>query len=110
MIPCLLPTLCLWFLESDPVENIAVFPPCPYNKGDTVRCTADGSPLPTFKWKNSKSGEVFDGDTLVIKDDFGNNYICTAVNTVNGKSAPPLSVTIQVSPPSESSMLASLVL
>lgn len=105
MIACVYSLHFLRFLGSDPVDNIAVSPRGPYYKDVTVHCTAEGYPLPTFKWTNLKNEDLADGDTLVISGDVGDNYICIAANTIKGTAATrsrPMAIEVSPRPPDSS--------
>jgi len=60
-----------------------------YYSGDTIACSADGNPLPTYQWTLLPNGTVTNGSILSVTDNMvGYNFAfrCTATNYFNSQS------------------------
>jgi len=59
-----------------------------FEVGDTLKCLADGDPIPNYEWIWLQTGQLIDGSVLTIDDNMtpDRNHICqcTAYNTVAG--------------------------
>jgi hypothetical protein len=74
-------------LVQFPVTNIAIETlsdfECGYYVNFTrLKCTADGFPAPSFTWTDVSSGEVFETDTITLRNPGENEFICTATNVI----------------------------
>ena len=80
--------------SSDGPQNLQIEPKSfTYEVGDSLMCSADGNPAPTYKWTQIEYGSdverTFDGPILVIHkamlSDVQIHLQCTARNYVNGQ-------------------------
>jgi len=68
-----------------------------YQVGDRIQCSAEGNPAPSYQWKDLVSGDVTQGNVLVISEDMVNRsytFQCTATNNYSSISS-ALSFTVK---------------
>ena len=61
-----------------------------YQPGDTIQCSAEGNPAPSYQWTDLVSGRVIQGAVLIISEDMLDNthtFQCTASNLYNSTSS-----------------------
>ena len=58
-----------------------------YQPGDTIQCSAEGIPAPSYQWTDLVSGIFTEGAALVISEDMVDKsyaFQCSATNNYNG--------------------------
>ena len=58
-----------------------------YQPGDTIQCSAEGNPAPSYQWTDLTNGTVIQGAVLVISKVMVNGgyaFQCSATNQYNG--------------------------
>jgi len=63
-----------------------------YHPGDSIECSAEGNPTPSYQWTDLISRTVIQGAVLNISEDMMevdniHTFLCTATNPYNSKSS-----------------------
>ena len=75
---------------TDETTNVKIDPNrTVYQLGDSLNCTADGNPSPTYQWKNLVTGTITQGPELGLLRSFVRTeqwfFQCSAFNDVSGR-------------------------
>ncbi len=77
----------MFFAFVEPPNNVTVYPILSsYIVGQTINCTANADPPATFQWLRVKTGEIFQGASVTLREDMVGYSLmrCTARNTIQG--------------------------
>ena len=81
----------MYCIVTDAPRNLQITPrQSTYQPGDTIQCSAEGNPEPSYEWTDLVSGTIVQGASIVISEDMVNkshSFQCTATNLYNGISS-----------------------
>jgi len=78
-------------IVTDATRNLQITPrQSTYQPGDTIQCSAEGNPAPSYEWTDLISGTVVQGASIVISEDMVNKcytFQCTVTNLFDKNSS-----------------------